>query len=117
MFYQQALGLRELFQILPRVSECCFAIDSSSPKKEYHVTVYKYHDDFYVLNDDSIRQLLGSINTQTGNEDLLLATIEDCLETNNFVVAGSDMVLLDIRVLMKLNAVEDTNILFFRIGN
>lgn len=116
MFYQQALRLEELVEILPSVPECCFTIDSSSPKKEYHVAVYKYLDDFYILHGDSIRQLMKEISEQTGNEDYILAAVETCLEANSYILVDKKFVDIDLKTLLGLSTIENTEIHFFRIS-
>lgn len=103
MYFQQVLKLKELVRLLTHVSECCFLIDSDLPEKNYHVAVYKYMDEYYLLQDDAVITAICKIDDKVGSEEDVLSLIEEALNANNYIIVTESLVFLDLKTLSKLD--------------
>lgn len=116
MFFQEALKLKELVKTLPHVSECCFVIDCVLPNKKYLVAVYKYLNEYYLLQDRKVILAMNSIEDKVGNEETVLCLIEEALNHNKYLIVDENVVLMDLKILNKLDLAEEIETHFFEFG-
>lgn len=114
MYYQQALKPHELLRVLSNVGECFFVIEAVLPDRNYHVAIYRYDNQYFVLKDlhlfEQIQMLKGEMQ---GDEEDILPFIETALEENHYVLVDEGLVRLDLKTLSQLKTRKEISILFY----
>lgn len=104
----------ELSQKLTNVAECFCFIRATLPKRSYHVAIYKYQKDYFVINDTQLfYQLKNSKRISWGSATHLLNLIEDALEENHYQVIGEKYIQLELSVLDKMALSKNPQIDFY----
>ncbi|BCA85768.1 hypothetical protein EsVE80_12910 [Enterococcus saigonensis] len=114
MFYQQAMEPAELLNTLAVNSECFFVIKAQLPNKAYHVAVYKYDKEYFLLLDPRLFQQIIKTKAEVhGDEDEVLPYIEEALEDNLYQLVAEDYVKLDLHTLTHLAKKNTVSIRFY----
>ncbi|MHC5247877.1 hypothetical protein [Enterococcus sp. LJL120] len=103
MYFQQVVKLKELIRQLTYVAECCFLVDSDLQEKKYHVAVYKYLSEYYLLQDDQVIEAISNIVDKTGSEEDVLSLIEEALNRNHYIIVDENLVFLDLKTLSQVD--------------
>ena len=114
MFYQQAMEPAELLNTLTANNECFFVIEAHLTNKLYHVAVYKYDKEYFLLLDPRLfQQILKTKAASHGDEDEVLPYIEEALEDNLYQLVAEDYVKLDLYTLTALAKKNTVSIRFY----
>ena len=114
MFYQQALQPNELLPALSDSGECVFVIRAELPARLYEVAVYRYDDQYFLLQDEALFMQIDRIATEKlGDEEDILPFIEEALEDNHYNLVEKAFIRLDLSTLQKIKDLEHVDILFY----
>jgi len=110
MFFQQSLKPRELSKVITNVEECFFVISAKLETRDYHVAVYRYNGEYFVLNDSRIfEQVEGLCQERHGDEEELLPYIEEAMEDNLYAIVHENYVRLDLDILTHVHQPSKIN--------
>ncbi|XUB36492.1 hypothetical protein IGI41_001486 [Enterococcus sp. DIV0876] len=114
MYYQQALQPNELLPALSDSGECLFVIRAELPLRNYEVAVYRYDNQYFLLQDEALFAQIDQIaNEKLGDEEEILPYIEDALEDNHYILVEKAFIRLDLSTLQKMKDLEYIDILFY----
>lgn len=114
MYYQQALQPNELLPALSDSGECLFVIRAELPLRPYEVAVYRYDNQYFLLQDEALFAQIDQIATeQLGDEEDILPFIEEALEDNHYILVEKAFIRLDLSTLQKMKDLEYVDILFY----
>ncbi|MEG0078993.1 hypothetical protein [Enterococcus sp.] len=114
MFYQQAMEPAELLNTLAANNEYFFVIEAQLPQKHYHVAIYKYEKEYFLLLDPRLFQQIIKTRTEVhGDEEEVLPYIEEALEENLYQLVAEDYVKLDLYTLTNLAQKNTVSIRFY----
>ncbi|MGG5369069.1 hypothetical protein [Enterococcus sp. AZ196] len=107
MLHREFLSPEEVLDKMPRLSEGLFAIRCKLKYKTYQVILYKYQEDYFLVENPAlISVLLEKDQSFFGTPEQLLNEIEISFEENNYQPASKEWVNLDLNTLKLLNHVE-----------
>ncbi|MGM0166635.1 hypothetical protein IGI39_001597 [Enterococcus sp. AZ135] len=107
MLHREFLSPEEVLEKMPRLSEGLFAIRCKLANKTYQVILYKYQEDYFLVENPAlISVLLEKDRSFFGTPEQLLNEIEMSFEDNNYQPASKEWVNLDLNTLKLLNNVE-----------
>ncbi|MBO0450685.1 hypothetical protein [Candidatus Enterococcus murrayae] len=107
MLHREFLSPEEVLDKMPRLSEGLFAIRCKLKHKTYQVILYKYQEDYFLVENPAlISVLLEKDQSFFGTPEQLLNEIEISFEENNYQPASKEWVNLDLNTLKLLNHVE-----------
>jgi len=90
----------ELFHIIDYAQECFFVIKTKLPDRNYNVAVYKYKNEYFVLNDSAVfRQVQGLNQEAQGDEDELLPYVEEAFDANHYCLVEEKYIKLELNIL------------------
>jgi len=114
MYYQQALQPNELLPTLSETGECLFVIRATLPLRTYEVAVYRYDNQYFLLQDEAFFSQIDQIATiKLGDEEEILPFIEEALEENHYILVEKAFIRLDLSTLQKMDDLENIDILFY----
>ncbi len=100
LFYRHALKPKELALVIPNVNECLFALHTKLTARDYEVIVYKYGEEYFVLDDVRIfKQIHGMEQESQGDEEEILPYVEEAFEDNCYTVVEEELVKLELNTL------------------
>ncbi|MDT2757825.1 hypothetical protein P7G51_10585 [Enterococcus asini] len=114
MYYQKTFKAEQMAAVLANVSECFFIIQGHFVNKEYRVAVYKYDHEYFLLRDHRI--FLKTAKTKgcaAGDEDAVLACIEEALEENKYLLIDKSYLRLELDILSKMSKHNGIDIQYF----
>ncbi|MGL9728278.1 hypothetical protein [Enterococcus sp. DIV0756] len=107
MLHREILSPEEVLEKMPGLSEGLFAIRCGLTKKTYQIILYKYQEDYFLVeNPTLISVLLEKKQSFFGTPEQLLNEIEISFEENHYQPASKEWVNLDLNTLKLLNNVE-----------
>ncbi|MGH1831816.1 hypothetical protein ABE871_10255 [Enterococcus gilvus] len=107
MLHREILSPEEVLEKIPKLSEGLFAIRCKLVNKTYQVILYKYQEDYFLVENPAlISILLENDQSFFGTPEQLLNEIELCFEDNNYQPASKEWVKLDLKTLKLLDQVE-----------
>ncbi|WP_207940611.1 hypothetical protein DOK78_001874 [Enterococcus sp. DIV2402] len=110
MFFQHSLKPKELSKVITNVKECFFVISAKLETRNYHVAVYKYNGEYFVLSDARIfEQVEGLCEERQGDEEELLPYIEEAMEDNLYSIVHENYVRLDLDILAHVDQPSKIN--------
>lgn len=114
MYYQQVLQPNELLPTLSETGECLFVIRATLPLRTYEVAVYRYDNQYFLLQDEAFFSQIDQIaNIKLGDEEEILPFIEEALEENHYILVEKAFIRLDLSTLQKMDDLENIDILFY----
>lgn len=107
MLHREFLSPEEVLEKMPRLSEGLFAIRCQLTNKTYQVILYKYQEDYFLVENPAlISVLLEKDQSFFGTSEQLLDEIEMSFEDNNYQPVPKQWVNLDLNTLKLLYNVE-----------
>lgn len=107
MLHREFLSPEEVLEKIPRLSEGLFAIRCKLSNKTYQVILYKYQEDYFLIENPAlISVLLEKDRSFFGTSEQLLNEIELSFEDNNYQPTLKEWVSLDLNTLKLMNNVE-----------
>ncbi|MDT2599726.1 hypothetical protein P7D85_08065 [Enterococcus hulanensis] len=107
MLHREFLSPEEVLEKMPRLSEGLFAIRCQLTNKTYQVILYKYQEDYFLVENPAlISVLLEKDRSFFGTSEQLLDEIEMSFEDNNYQPVPKQWVNLDLNTLKLLDNVE-----------
>lgn len=107
MLHREFLSPEEVLEKMPRLSEGLFAIRCQLTNKTYQVILYKYQEDYFLVENPAlINILLEKDRSFFGTPEQLLNEIERSFEDNNYQPVPKQWVNLDLNTLKLLDNVE-----------
>jgi len=104
LFYRHTLKPNELALVIPNVNECLFALHTKLAARDYEVTVYKYGQEYFVLDDARIfKQIQGMEQESQGDEEEILPYVEEAFEDNCYTVVEEDFIQLELNILATIS--------------
>ncbi|WP_338476311.1 hypothetical protein [Tetragenococcus halophilus] len=104
MFFQHMLKPKELAFVVPNVNECLFAIHTKLTTRDYNVAVYKYGQEYFVLDDSCIFQQIQGIDQESqGDEEELLPYVEEAFEKNCYTIVEEKFIQLELGILSTMS--------------
>ncbi len=95
---------KELAFVVPNVNECLFAIHTKLATRDYNVAVYKYGQEYFVLNDGCIFQQIQGIDQESqGDEEELLPYVEEAFEKNCYTIVEEKFIQLELGILSTMS--------------
>lgn len=114
MYYKQALKPNELLPALSDSGECFFIIRAALPIRNYQVAIYRYDDEYFLLQDERLFNQISSISRKRqGDEEQILPFIEEALEDNHYFLVEKEFIRLDLLTLQKMTTIQSFEILFY----
>lgn len=114
MFFQHILKPQQLTEVIKNVEECLFVISAQLSNRSYDVAVYKYNEEYFVLDDSRIfDQIRGIGDEAQGDEEQVLPYIETALEENLYFMVKEDYVCLDLMILSKMKHVGLVDVKYY----
>lgn len=114
MYYKQALKPNELLPALSDSRECFFVIRAALPIRNYQVAIYRYDDEYFLLQDERLFNQIYSISRERqGDEEQILPFIEEALEDNHYFLVDKEFIRLDLLTLQKMKTVQSFEIMFY----
>lgn len=114
MFYQYMLKPEELNHVIDYAQECLFIIKAKLPKRNYQVAVYKYDEEYFVLNDPCIFRQLQDLNEMIqGDEEKILPYVEESFNENLYCRVEEKYVKLDLYTLATLAKTTTVQIKYY----
>ncbi|HPJ00106.1 MAG TPA: hypothetical protein PLN65_04575 [Enterococcus sp.] len=102
MFFQHSLKPKELSKVITNVKECFFVISAKLETRNYHVAVYKYNGEYFILRDARIfEQVEGLCEERQGNEE--------AMEDNLYSIVHENYVRLDLDILAHVDQPSKIN--------
>lgn len=74
-------------------------------------------DEYYLLKNSTIRESIYEIEEETGEEEEILTLVEECLESNQYIIVDEELVLLDLNILIQLDKGTAVEIRLFEFDN
>lgn len=107
MFYQQEMRPTELRDVLDSANECFFLIEGHLPTREYQIAIYKYDQEYFLLQDKRLFERLELTDDEMeGDDNEVLPYIEEALEKNFFQLVDEAYIRLDLAVLAKMRQAQ-----------
>lgn len=101
MLYQQVVQAPALVSALHQIPEAVITIEGTLPNKCYQATIYKYQQDYFLLQCRDVRDLLCTIALdQETSSETILNTIETTLENNCYLKLDPRWLYLDVKILL-----------------
>ena len=101
MYYKQALKPNELLPALSDSGECFFIIRAALPIRNYQVAIYRYDDEYFLLQDERLFNQISSISRERQGED------------NHYFLVEKEFIRLDLLTLQKMTTIQSFEILFY----
>lgn len=107
MLHREILSPKEMIEKMPRLSEGLFAIRCELATKTYQTILYKYQEDYFLVENPSLmNSLMKEDRSFFGTPEQLLNEIEKCFEDNYYQSASKEWVELDLNTLKLIDKVE-----------
>ncbi|MGM0212741.1 hypothetical protein [Enterococcus sp. AZ109] len=107
MLNRQMIQPEKMATLLSELNEGLFAIRGSMDLKTYQVLLYKYEEDFLLLKNPYLLHLLmDDVQGYSWSKEVLLNSIEETLESNQYYPASREWVNLDLKTLKATDNVE-----------
>ncbi|AYW50403.1 hypothetical protein C7H83_08000 [Tetragenococcus halophilus] len=114
MFFQHTLNPRELAFVIPHVNECLFAIHTKLTTRDYNIAVYKYGQEYFVLNDGRVfRQIQGTNQESQGDEEELLPYVEEAFEQNCYTIVEEKFIQLELGILSTMSSDSPVEVKYY----
>lgn len=114
MFFQHTLKSKELRKVIANVRECLFTASAKLADRDYKVAVYKYNDEYFILNDSRIFEKLEGLSEYIqGDESQLLSYIEGALEENLYHLVKENYICLDLSILAHMEEANNVKIRYY----
>lgn len=107
MLNRQMIQPEKMSSLLSELTEGLFAIRGRMKSKTYQVLLYKYEEDFLLLKNPYLLHLLmDDVEGYSWSKEVLLDTIEETLESNQYYPTSKEWVELDLQTLKLTDNVE-----------
>lgn len=100
--------------VIPNTNECLFAIHTKLTARNYDVAVYKYGQEYFVLDDARIfKQIQGIDQESQGDEEELLPYVEEAFEDNCYTLVEEKLVELELNILATMSISSPVQVKYY----